>query len=238
MTDTDPNRTAGTAAQAGPDHAPDDSAPGPRPTPDGDGPAARVPAPRRPLRAGRGPGGGPGRGPARTRPGGPSTTTRTTPGRPSAPVRAGDRRTTAAEGADAAIAARLPTVGAQRRALERQPHRWFAHQLLLTLSGQLPVHALLRHALPAAYDRLVELAPMAPLRPLARPGRAAPLPSLRKCGLCRPRDGVIEAFARIASGDRLRALAFRLELCADTRWRCATFDIGPMPAPWLPTPRP
>ncbi|MFF4955043.1 Rv3235 family protein [Streptomyces chattanoogensis] len=225
MTDTDPTRTS--------HNAPDD------PAPDSNAPAARIPSPRRPQRTNRAPAGRPGRHPARTHPSGPSTTTRTTPGRPSAPVRTGDRRTTAAKAADAATtAARLPSVGAQRRARERQPHHWFAHQLLLTLSGQLPVHALLRHALPAAYDRLIELAPMAPLRPLARPGRAAPLPSLRKCGLCRPRDGVIEAFARIASGDRLRALAFRLELCADTRWRCAAFDIGPMPAPWVPTPRP
>ncbi|MFE7665814.1 Rv3235 family protein [Streptomyces celluloflavus] len=121
----------------------------------------------------------------------------------------------------------LPTVGARRRAHEHRPHHWFAHQLLLTLSGQRPVHALLGHALPAAYDRLVELAPQAPLRPATGPGRRAPAPSVRDCGLCRPRGGVIEAFARIAAGERLRALAFRLELGADSRWRCAALDIGP-----------
>ncbi len=100
------------------------------------------------------------------------------------------------------------------------------------------MHALLGHALPTAYDQLVELAPQAPLRPRPAPGRTAAVPTLRECGLCRPRDGVIEAFARISSGDRLRALAFRLERGADTRWRCATLDIGPMPRPWVPAPHP
>ena len=56
-----------------------------------------------------------------------------------------------------------------------------------------------------------------------------PAPAVRDCGLCRPRRGVIEAFARIAADGRLRALAFRLELGADSRWRCAALDIGPAP---------
>ncbi|MYT32270.1 hypothetical protein GTY73_26515 [Streptomyces sp. SID8354] len=100
---------------------------------------------------------------------------------------------------------------------------------MLTLSGQRPVHVLLGHALPAAYDRLAELAPLSPLRPYVAPGLRAPAPALRQCGLCRPREGVIEAFARITTGARLRALAFRLERGADTRWRCAALDIGPLP---------
>ncbi|RXS88817.1 hypothetical protein EST92_00515 [Streptomyces sp. TM32] len=121
----------------------------------------------------------------------------------------------------------MPTAGARRRAHESRPHHWFAQQLLLALSGQRPVHALLGHALPAAYDRLAELAPQAPLRPVPVPGVRGPAPTVRDCGLCRPRRGVIEAFARIAAGERLRALAFRLELGADARWRCAALDIGP-----------
>ncbi|MFI6771270.1 Rv3235 family protein [Streptomyces sp. NPDC050355] len=180
------------------------------------GPAApTVPRPRR-APAGRRPAGPAGSGPAQAGRG----TTRTVgrPGRPAAP------------------GAPLPTVGAQRRAHESRPHHWFAHQLVRTLSGQQPVHALLGHALPAAYDRLVELAPLAPLRPLPAPGRRGAVPTLRECGLCRPRSGVIEAFARIAAGERLRALAFRLELGADARWRCAALDIGPAPA--LPSPAP
>ncbi|AKA04183.1 hypothetical protein SAZ_18285 [Streptomyces noursei ZPM] len=123
----------------------------------------------------------------------------------------------------------LPTPGARHRALENRPHLWFAHQLLLALSGQRPVHALLGHALPAAYDRLAELAPLSPLRPYLAPGLRAPVPALHACGLCRPRDGVIEAFARITTGARLRALAFRLERGGDARWRCAALDLGPVP---------
>ncbi|MET9297034.1 Rv3235 family protein [Streptomyces sp. NPDC003077] len=135
--------------------------------------------------------------------------------------------------------ARRPLTGpaiaadALRRTRGREPHMWFAHQLLLTLSGQRPVHTLLGHALPEAYDRLVELAPRAPLRPLGRHGRA-PAPAVQDCGRFLPHRGAIEAFARIASGDRLRALAFRLELGGDARWRCAAVDIGPTVGVWQP----
>lgn len=105
------------------------------------------------------------------------------------------------------------------------PRYWFASRLLLALSGQLPVHALMRHTLPTAYDRLAELAPRAPLRPTAPHGRA---PAVGHCDERRPREGVIEAFARIVvAGDRLRALAFRLELGEDARWRCAAFELEP-----------
>ncbi|QKV97811.1 hypothetical protein HUT19_25140 [Streptomyces sp. NA02950] len=119
---------------------------------------------------------------------------------------------------------RTAAAAAQRRERERLPRYWFAHQLVLTLSGRRPVHTLLGHTLPAAYDLLVELAPRAPLRPAD--SRAA-APVVQRCGEYRPRHGVIEAFARIASGDRLSALAFRLELGADARWRCAAIDLGP-----------
>ncbi|UQA95130.1 Rv3235 family protein [Streptomyces halobius] len=193
---------------------------------------------RRPGR-GTGPGRGPGLGPGRTRPATPSITARTTPGRPlpsspppgrQTPARPAPRTPVNAAGAP------LPTVGARRRAHEQRPHHWFAHQLLLTLSGQRPVHALLGHALGPAYDRLVELAPQAPLRPVLGPDRRQAVPTVRDCGLCRPRSGVIEAFARIAAGERLRALAFRLELGADSRWRCTALDIGPTRTVWGPTP--
>ncbi|MEV5124746.1 Rv3235 family protein [Streptomyces decoyicus] len=204
----------------------------------------RSPADRRPLGpAGSGPGssrrspgpggrgpGSAGRGPTRTAPSVPRQ------GRPAALAAAASRRT--GTGAPAvgratpvtAAGVPLPTAGAQRRAHESRPHHWFARQLVLALSGQRPVHALLGHALPAAYDRLAELAPQAPLRPAGGPGRRGPAPVVRDCGLCRPRRGVIEAFARIAADGRLRALAFRLELGADSRWRCAALDIGPSPA--------
>ncbi|MFD2122198.1 Rv3235 family protein [Streptomyces cirratus] len=45
-----------------------------------------------------------------------------------------------------------------------------------------------------------------------------------------PGPGVIEAFARVATGDRVSAMAFRLELGPDLRWRCAAIEIhGPRP---------
>ncbi|MEU8786755.1 Rv3235 family protein [Streptomyces sp. NPDC048637] len=246
-----PTAPDGTGAGHGPRTRPAD-APGtapsvPRPR--------RAPADRRPLGpAGSGPGasgrsGSGGRGPGSAGRGGsagsgPGSAGRSTGSgdratdsartasrlaRPAAAAAAESRRarTRAPATPINAAGAPLPTVGAQRRAHESRPHHWFAQQLVLALSGQRPVHALLGHALPAAYDRLAELAPQTPLRPATGPGRRGPAPTVRDCGLCRPRRGVIEAFARISAGERLRALAFRLELGADSRWRCAALDIGP-----------
>ncbi|MGW7492449.1 Rv3235 family protein [Streptomyces sp. NPDC054786] len=219
----------------------DDHGPGTRPTgTPGTAPTVprprRSPAGRRPLGpAGSGPGpSGRGTGPGGRGPGsagrGP-TRTAARPARPAARTAAGRPPGTATPATPVnAAGVPLPTVGAQRRAHESRPHHWFAHQLVLALSGQRPVHALLGHALPAAYDRLAELAPQAPLRPVTVTGRRGTAPTVRDCGLCRPRRGVIEAFARIAADGRLRALAFRLELGADSRWRCAALDIGPVPA--------
>ncbi len=82
---------------------------------------------------------------------------------------------------------------------------------------------MLGHTLGPAYDRIVELAPQAPLRP---PAPGGIMPVVRHCDEFRPRSGVIEAFARIASGDRVRALAFRLERGADERWRCSAVELG------------
>jgi hypothetical protein len=103
---------------------------------------------------------------------------------------------------------------------ELQPQNWFAERLLLTLSGQKPAHWLLNHTIGAAYDQLFTLATEAPLRARTRP-------SLRDCGTYRPAPDVIEAFARVQAGGRLRALAFRLELGPDNRWRCAAVEVGP-----------
>ncbi|MFF4225750.1 Rv3235 family protein [Streptomyces abikoensis] len=131
---------------------------------------------------------------------------------PAAPPRRTDSRRPAADAA------------ARRHERERRhPRYWFAERLLLTLSGQRPVHWMLGHTLPPAYDQLAELAPGAPLRPVP-PGHG--IPFVRHCDEFQPRPGVIEAFARIASGDRLRALAFRLEHCPDRRWRCAAVELG------------
>ncbi|MBB5935293.1 Rv3235 family protein [Streptomyces zagrosensis] len=111
---------------------------------------------------------------------------------------------------------------------------------------------MLGHTQGAAYDQLAELAP----HPALCPSTAASTdasdhsralgssrasgsmegtqyrqwpPVVRHCDEFRPEPWIIEAFARIAAGDRLRALAFRLELGAGTRWRCAAIDLGPSP---------
>ncbi|MFD6940057.1 Rv3235 family protein [Streptomyces goshikiensis] len=109
----------------------------------------------------------------------------------------------------------------QRR--PRGPHDWFAERLLAVVSGQRPVHSLLGLTVGPAYEQLVTLA-------TAGPPRERPRPVLRHCGRFHPGPGVIEAFARIATGERVSAMAFRLEQGPDLRWRCAAVEIqGPRP---------
>ncbi len=80
---------------------------------------------------------------------------------------------------------------------------------------------MLGHTIGEAYDQLAELAPSTPLG-AARGAR----PVLRHCRGAQPATGVVEAFASIAAGDRVRAMAFRLEQGADQRWRCAAVELG------------
>lgn len=104
-----------------------------------------------------------------------------------------------------------------------RPTDRFAELLLAVLSGRRPVHSMLRHTAGRAYDELVWLADRGPLRTT----RGA-TPVVRDIGFFVPRPGAIEAFARIASGDRLRAMAFRLEHGPDHRWRCTAVELdGP-----------
>lgn len=109
------------------------------------------------------------------------------------------------------------------------PHHWFAERLLAVLSGRRPVHSLIGHTIGPAYDQLITLAPADP--PHEHPHGARRLsPVLHGCGRFTPGPGIIEAFARIATGDRLTALAFRLEQGPDLRWRCAAVELhGPRP---------
>ncbi|MFI6641679.1 Rv3235 family protein [Streptomyces sp. NPDC050504] len=100
------------------------------------------------------------------------------------------------------------------------PHEVFAEKLLAVLSGQRPVHWMLNQTIGPAYQQLVVLAPRTPLR--ARGTR----PVVRRCDAHRMGPGVIEAFARIAAGEQVRAMAFRLEQGADQRWRCAAVEVG------------
>ncbi|OKK12282.1 hypothetical protein AMK33_05070 [Streptomyces sp. CB02400] len=122
------------------------------------------------------------------------------------------------------------SAGARPRVTDRAPLRpvvpqpgptdRFAELLLAVLSGQRPVHAMLRHTAGQAYDELIRLAERGPLR--TRGVR----PVVRDIGWFEPREGAIEAFARIGAGDRLRAMAFRLEQGRDLRWRCTAVELG------------
>ncbi|MEZ7157776.1 Rv3235 family protein [Streptomyces althioticus] len=110
--------------------------------------------------------------------------------------------------------------GAPRGVPQPRPTDRFAEMLVAVLSGQRPVHAMLRHSAGQAYDELIRLAERGPLR--TRGAR----PVVRDIGWFVPREGAIEAFARIGAGDRLRAMAFRLERGRDLRWRCTAVELG------------
>ena len=97
----------------------------------------------------------------------------------------------------------------------------FADRLLAVLSGQRPVHWMLRHTAGRAYDELAWLAERGLLRT-----RRGTRPVIRDIGYYEARPGAIEAFARIGAGDQLRAMAFRLEQGRDLRWRCTAVELG------------
>ncbi|WP_420710537.1 Rv3235 family protein, partial [Streptomyces sp. NRRL F-6492] len=112
---------------------------------------------------------------------------------------------------------RTPERGAPRAL---PPHTVFAERLLAVLSGERPVHWMLGHTLGEAYEQLVRLAPETPLRSFG------PRPVLRRCSVqAHPAQGAAEAFATVATGARVRAMAFRLERGADQRWRCAAVEL-------------
>ncbi|MEU6486778.1 Rv3235 family protein [Streptomyces sp. NPDC046887] len=100
------------------------------------------------------------------------------------------------------------------------PHHLFAERLLAVLSGERPVHWMLGQTVGKAYDQLIRLAPTTPLR-----GRGT-RPVVRRCGGHRLGTDVVEAFASIAAGEQVRAMAFRLERGPDHRWRCAAVELG------------
>lgn len=109
----------------------------------------------------------------------------------------------------------------QHRGPWLQPHERFAELLLAVLSGMRPVHSMLGQTVGKAYDQLVRLAPTTPLR--AR----NTTPHIRSCRSFHPRPGVVEAWAIVAAGDQVRAMAFRLEQGPDLRWRCAAVEVAP-----------
>ncbi|WP_328976765.1 Rv3235 family protein [Streptomyces canus] len=162
---------------------------------------------------------------------GPHDTTPT--GAPRRSTTAGSTPTTRVAAAPAdgrtAAPATAPVVPSQtpRRppAPQPRPTDLFADLLLAVLSGQRPVHSMLRHTAGRAYDELAWLAERGPLR--TRGAR----PVVRDIGYYVPRQGAVEAFARIAAGDQLRAMAFRLEQGQDLRWRCTAVELGGSRAP-------
>lgn len=105
-------------------------------------------------------------------------------------------------------------------ARQPRPTDLFAERLLAVLSGQRPVHWMLRHTAGRAYDDLARLAEHSPLRALG------PRPIVQDIGYYVPSQGALEVFARVAAGDQLRAMAFRLELGKDLRWRCTAVETG------------
>ncbi|NEC90829.1 Rv3235 family protein [Streptomyces sp. SID12501] len=121
---------------------------------------------------------------------------------------------------------RVPAQGQRQRPEHRRtppqprPTDLFADRLLAVLSGERPVHSMLRHTVGRAYDELAWLAERGPLR--TRGTR----PVVRDVGYYEPSQGALEAFARIGAGDQLRAMAFRLELGHDFRWRCTAVELG------------
>jgi hypothetical protein len=195
----------------------------------------------------------PGRTPARTTPGGGTTTlgTRTPPGegrttRPgsgrsmagsggptagSGRSRAGSGHYPAGEGhapagdGRASTAARSTTAAAllpEVLTTQRpRPTDRFADLLLAVLTGRRPVHSMLRHTAGRAYDELAWLADQGPLRTVHGAD-----PVIRDIGYYVAAPGALEVFARIGAGDRLSAMAFRLEHGADHRWRCTAVELG------------
>ncbi|MEU1022724.1 Rv3235 family protein [Streptomyces sp. NPDC005900] len=98
------------------------------------------------------------------------------------------------------------------------PTEVFAERLLLVLSGQRPLHWVARHIANTAYD---ELARLAELAPLCADGHR---PTIHRIGHYQPHPDAYEVFARVAAGPRLRALAFRLALGPDRKWRCTAVE--------------
>ncbi|WP_037862609.1 Rv3235 family protein [Streptomyces sp. NRRL S-340] len=194
--------------------------------PGGAPPRAPGGSPARITSDGRPPGSPRGSGPARTGP----TDNRppTAPGRrraatadparpygPYGPPRSGPAEPGGAQGRAASAVAASAAAAPAPAATDL-----FADRLLAVLSGQRPVHWMLRHTAGEAYDELARLAERGPLR--TRGAR----PVVRDIGYYEPRPGALEVFARIGAGRQLRAMAFRLERGRDRRWRCTAVELG------------
>jgi hypothetical protein len=123
----------------------------------------------------------------------------------------------------------VPAQAARTQVPQPRPTDLFADRLLAVLSGQRPVHWMLRHTAGRAYDELVRLAEHGPLR-----ATRGTRPVVRDIGYYVARPDAVEAFARIGAGDQVRAMAFRLERGTDLRWRCTAVELGGARAPHTP----
>ncbi|MGW2956024.1 Rv3235 family protein [Streptomyces eurythermus] len=121
--------------------------------------------------------------------------------------------------------AQNPRTAPRTAARQPRPTDLFADRLLAVLSGQRPVHWMLRHTAGRAYDDLARLAERGPLRTRGPRGIR---PVVQDIGYYVAGEGALEVFARVATGDRLRAMAFRLERGEDLRWRCTAVETGPV----------
>ncbi|MFF4710398.1 Rv3235 family protein [Streptomyces eurythermus] len=124
-----------------------------------------------------------------------------------------------------ATLAQSPRTAPRTAARQPRPTDLFADRLLAVLSGQRPVHWMLRHTAGRAYDDLARLAERGPLRTRGPRGIR---PVVQDIGYYVAGEGALEVFARVATGDRLRAMAFRLERGEDLRWRCTAVETGPV----------
>ncbi|WP_299034466.1 Rv3235 family protein [uncultured Pseudokineococcus sp.] len=98
------------------------------------------------------------------------------------------------------------------------------------LSGHRPAAQLVRWTTLEVHEGLVRRAalaarlrrPRAGTRGPARTGRPA---VVRRVRVCRPAEGVVEASAVVVDGERVRAVAMRLEGW-DRRWRATAVEVG------------
>ena len=98
------------------------------------------------------------------------------------------------------------------------------------LSGHRPAAQLVRWTTLEVHEGLVRRAalaarlrrPRAGSRGPARAGRPA---VVRRVRVCRPAEGVVEASAVVVDGERVRAVAMRLEGW-DRRWRATAVEVG------------
>jgi hypothetical protein len=89
------------------------------------------------------------------------------------------------------------------------------------LAGERALAQLSAHLSPSVYEGLDAAA-----RPMTKPGGRPPaVPAVRSVRMCEPRPGVAEVAAVVRRGNRMAAIAMRLELRAE-RWRCVALQVG------------